>query len=227
MRIFSLFVLTGLCLLSCTSQESKITHVAAEHPDQRRIKLTSIGEELREAEQAMREKGIVRSDKGRSYLAVLKEKATHDQDPHVRATALRILGGSCLFQDRAFLLEALHDPSWRCQYEALRALRRKKTPRAVDPLIALLKKSDQLLIRLEAMHLLRELHASKAIPVFYQAVVNLLERNRTGTVAWLGLKELSGKQFSSSDFISWKRWYETTYLPAAEEISGGTGNKTK
>jgi hypothetical protein len=223
-----------LVVCGCASQESKVTHVPSEYPEKRLKKLKLLAQKLYSEEEKAQQTGRGElSENGMDYISVMKDNARNDPDPQVRAEAVNILADSLVFRDRSFFLETLNDPSWRCKYESLRALRKKKTPLAVEPLLTLLENTDHLLLRIEAIHILRELHAEEAIPFLYKTVVNLLERNRSGTAAWLALKELSGEDFSSSNFVSWRKWYEHAYLPSegADAVqsegtpSGGSADK--
>ncbi len=75
--------------------------------------------------------------------------------------------------------------------------------------IELLKRSEELEIRLEAISLLSELHAREAIPVLVAIVVDLLDRNRAGQAACTALRRLTGQTFSAEDYLSWRNWYRT------------------
>ncbi|HNR99733.1 MAG TPA: HEAT repeat domain-containing protein [Planctomycetota bacterium] len=142
-------------------------------------------------------------------LEDLARKAGAEEDPQIRAACLGALGESGYWSDREVFRRALADPARRCRWEAVHALRLKQDPRAVPEVIELLKRSEELEIRLEAISLLSELHAREAIPVLVAIVVDLLDRNRAGQAACTALRRLTGQTFSAEDYLSWRNWYRT------------------
>jgi hypothetical protein len=152
------------------------------------------------------------SSRAQELLAALAGRARFpegDPDPQVRAAALAALGRIKAFTDTELLRQALQDPVWGCRYEALHALRLKRAVSAIPDVLELLERSTEYpLIRQEAIAFIRDVRATEAIPLLVDIVTNQLERSRCAMIAWLALRELTGQEFSSEDFLAWERWYE-------------------
>lgn len=225
MRHFYLIYLTAALVLlwGCRSVENRMIDIEANRASKRVEAIQAVWEKVHAEEMAISAMGLPLSEEGRSLLEKLAGLAANDPDPQVRATALFILGQSEHWRDRSLFMSALADKAWRCQFEGISALQRKKDPRAIPGLIRLLAQSTHVLIRVESIRLLKALEAKEAIPALYHIVVNLLERNQAQMAARTALAQLSGQTFSSEDHLSWKAWYTQTYLPAMK-AAGGSGS---
>lgn len=216
MAVFLLLVVVG-----CETVADRARRTDAALPEERVEAVGAIGEVL-QAEEEDLEAGERPSPEAAELLrtaAAMADFESGDPDAHVRAACLKVLGGSALWRESAVFCRALKDPALRCRWEALRALRRKQDPAVIPDVIALLKRSSDLLERQESIHLLRELKAEEAIPVLIGIVTDLLERNKAGTAAWLALRELTGQDFSSDNFLAWDTWYRAYRAEKGEEPS--------
>jgi HEAT repeat protein len=213
-RFMLLVVLAG-----CETVAERVVKLSSSKAEDRLEAVAAMTETIAAAEEERAETDAPLGNPARDYLAVLGKLAFEDADPHVRAAALAFLGESPSWKDISLFRGALDDSQWRCQYEALHALRLRGDPPSIPRVMALLERSTETLVRLEAILFLREHKAREAIPVLVRIVTNLLERNQLGFAAWLALKELSGQEFSSENFLGWEAWYRSYAEGAAKASS--------
>ncbi len=201
--------LGALCLWGCGSSSERVEFVGNEQIEARLAAVQAVVQRLREEEQAGAETPSPQRAADLQDLALKADAAQGEHDPQIRAACLAALGESAYWTDREIFRRALSDPAHRCRWEGLHALRLKKDPRVVPDVLDILKRSEELEIRLEAINLLSELHSQEAVPVLVAIVTDLLERNRAGQAACTALGRLTGQTFSAEDYLGWGRWYKS------------------
>ncbi len=219
-----------VCVLSvgCESLEDRIALQHSDLPADREEAVRAMEERLKEEEARREETGEELSSEGREILNSLAARSRAeggDPDPQVRAICLAVLARNPSWKDTAIFKDALEDPHWRCQWEAVQALHLKRDRTAAIDVVMLLETSKHPLVRLECIAYIRTLQIKEGIPALAGIVTNLLERNRSATAAWLALKELTGQDFSSDDFPAWSRWYRNYRGNASlQESPSGEGS---
>ncbi len=210
-------------LWGCGSSDDRVTFVENEQTKARIEAVQEAIEALREAELENPNAPSPQLLASLQDLARKADAAQGDPDPQIRAMCLAALGLSVFWTDREVFRKALEDPAHRPRWEAVEGLRRKKDPAVIPDVIEVLKKSEDLDIRVAAINLLSELEAKEAIPVLVAIVTDLLERNRAGQAACGALNRLTGQDISAENYLAWERWYKA-YCESAAGASQGNAS---
>ena len=164
------------------------------------------------------------------YHALYLERAS-DEDPNVRAAALRGLSLHGQPEDAPVLVAAVDDANTRVRLEACRALQRVHNPAAIDALILHTRLpvlptpptgtsqgnpgqpgESEPTIRVEAAHALGQY----AEPRVIQPLISALDDRflAVNEAARRSLRTLTGQDFGF-DRKAWLKWYEETDTPFA------------
>lgn len=145
-----------------------------------------------------------------------------DEDPNVRAAALRGLSLHGQPEDAPVLAAALEDPNARVRLEAARALQRVHNPETIDALILASRRpiagsaertgEAEPTIRTEAAHALGQY----AEPRVIQPLISALDDRflAVNEAARRSLRTLTGQDFGF-DRKGWLEWYGATDAPFA------------
>lgn len=159
------------------------------------------------------------------YHALYLDRAS-DEDPNVRAAALRGLSLHGLPEDAPVLAAALADPNTRVRLEAARALQRVHNPEAIDALILSTRLPEpgsvertgepEPTIRAEATHALGQY----AEPRVVQPLISALDDRflAVNDAARDALTTLTGQDFGLNR-KAWLEWYGDADAPFARRTS--------
>ena len=103
------------------------------------------------------------------------------------------------------LINDLKDESWQIRWYAAQALGGAKDLRAVEPLIAVLKKDKHVYVRATTAWALGEIKDRRAVKPLIDALGDEI-RDVRRNAAW-ALKKITGKDFGE-DPAQWQKWWE-------------------
>jgi HEAT repeat protein len=103
------------------------------------------------------------------------------------------------------LIDDLKDPSWQIRWYAASALGEMKEPRALEPLIAMLKNDQNGYVRAMAAWALGKIKDRRAVEPLIDGVTD--ESSDVKKMAPQALKEITGQDFGK-DPVKWREWWE-------------------
>jgi HEAT repeat protein len=103
------------------------------------------------------------------------------------------------------LIADLKDRSWQIRWYAASALGEMKEPRAVEPLIGILKNDRNGYVRAMAAWALGKIKDRRAVEPLIDGITD--ESNDVRKRAPLALKEITGQDFGK-DPAKWREWWE-------------------
>ena len=150
---------------------------------------------------------------GESYIRTYEDKVQFDEDPLVRAAAVRALGRYGEPDHAPLLARQLLDESEQVRWEAAMALQRLHNPLVIGPLIDTLSNEGELVdVRAAAATALGQYSQDR---VFQRLVTALDARELSLNLAALdSLRTMTGQRFGP-DLRTWVRWYTETSDPFA------------
>jgi hypothetical protein len=103
------------------------------------------------------------------------------------------------------LIDELKDPSWQMRWYAASALGEMKEPRAVEPLIGVLKNDKQGYVRAMAAWALGEIKDRRAVEPLIDGIMD--ESDDVKKASPLALKGITGQDLGQ-DPAKWREWWE-------------------
>jgi len=208
-------LLRAMALLSCalfsgcaTDVHSSLVEMQSPDPESVREAVVHLGTLLSEKEEA----GYPYDEGDEAAIRLLREVAEKGKDPVQRAAAVDGLSRLRRPDLIELCLKAIEDSSWIVQMEAVKALRRRVDPRAVEPLKKRLEDDIRPEVRLEVLKTLVAIGGEEPLRTLLTIFIDAPAPYEDMRLAvYDGVRSLSGESILFEDKEGWKKFFERRF----------------